>query len=81
MEVDSKNFGIALSKQSLQYPNYASAVNEGWSMYLPDAFTLNINDKLSNLVNNISSLPDARNGNITMLQAPYRNCYGSLTFC
>ena len=81
LEVDSKNFGIALSKQSLQYPNYASAVNEGWSMYLPDAFTLNINDKLSNLVNNISSLPDARNGNITMLQAPYRNCYGSLTFC
>ncbi|WP_213067223.1 hypothetical protein [Acinetobacter sp. CFCC 10889] len=81
LDVDSKSFGIALSKQAIKYPGYASSVNRGWSMYLQNAFTLNINDKLSNLVNNIASQPDARNGNITMLQSSYRNCYGSLTFC
>ena len=81
LDVNSNSFGIALSKQNIRYPGYSSYVTQGWSMYLQDAFTLNINDKLSNLVSNIGTSPNARNGDITLLAAPYRNCYGSLKFC
>lgn len=81
VDVNSNTFGIALSKQAIQYPGYVQSVPLGWSMYLQDAFTLEIKDKVSNLVQNIASSSNARDGNITMLQAPYRNCYGNLTFC
>jgi hypothetical protein len=79
--VNSNTFGIALSGQNLQYPDYAAAVSKGWSMYLQDAFTLNISDKVSSLVSNIASSSNARDGNITLLEQPYRNCYGNMTFC
>ncbi|RFC82252.1 hypothetical protein C9E89_017635 [Acinetobacter sichuanensis] len=81
LNVKSNTFGLALSKQAIQYPGYVQAVNAGWSMYIPNGFELNINQKTSSLVANIAGSADARNGNITMLEAPYRNCYGSLTFC
>ncbi|MFW2176086.1 hypothetical protein ACG95N_21610 [Acinetobacter guillouiae] len=81
IDVNSNTFGIALSAQNLQYPDYAAAVSKGWSMYLQDAFTLNISDKVSNLVSNIASSSNAKDGNITLLEQPYRNCYGSLKFC
>lgn len=79
--VNSNAFGLAISKQNIQYPGYAAAVNAGWSMYIPNGFTLNINEKTSSLVSNIASNSFARDGNITQLAAPYRNCYGNLTFC
>jgi len=81
IDVNSDTFGIALSSKDIQYPGYIAAVNKGWSMYLQDAFTLNISDKVSNLVSNIASSSNARDGNITLLEKPYRNCYGNLTFC
>ena len=81
IDVNSNTFGIALSAQDIQYPDYAAAVSKGWSMYLQDAFTLNISDKVSSLVNNIASSSNARDGNITLLEQPYRNCYGNLKFC
>lgn len=81
IDVNSNTFGIALSKQGIKYPGYAQAVPTGWSMYLQDAFTLNIEDKVSSLVHNIASTSNARDGNITLLEPAYRNCYGSLTFC
>ncbi|WP_151798759.1 hypothetical protein [Acinetobacter bereziniae] len=81
IDVNSNTFGIALSGQNLQYPDYAAAVSKGWSMYLQDAFTLNISDKVSSLVSNIASSSNARDGNITLLEQPYRNCYGNMTFC
>lgn len=81
IDIDSNTFGIALSSKDLLYPGYVAAAPRGWSMYLQDAFTLNINDKVSNLVKNIASNSNARDGNITLLEQPYRNCYGSLKFC
>ncbi len=76
-----ENAGIALSKELIKYPGYAEAVSRGWSMYLQDAFTLNIEDKVSNLVQNIAATPNAREGNITLLAPAYRNCYGEMKFC
>lgn len=81
IDVNSNTFGIALSKQGIKYPGYAQAVPTGWSMYLQDAFTLNIEDKVSSLVSNIASSSNARDGNVTFLEPAYRNCYGSLKFC
>ncbi|MDV2470094.1 hypothetical protein QR674_14005 [Acinetobacter chinensis] len=81
IDVDSDTFGIALSKELIKYPGYAEAVSRGWSMYLQDAFTLNIEDKVSNLVQNIAATPNAREGNITLLAPAYRNCYGEMKFC
>ena len=81
VDVNSNTFGIALSAQNLQYPDYVAPVTKGWSMYLQDAFALNIKDKVSALVSNIASSSAARDGNITLLEKPYRNCYGNLTFC
>lgn len=81
LDVDSDVFGFALSAQALRYPGYAQAVNRGWSMYAPDAFTLNIDDKVSSLVSNIATSSNARDGNITLLPQAYRNCWGNLTFC
>lgn len=97
LEVSSNLFGIAVSKEALQYPGYAAAVNRGWSMYIPNGFELDIIEPMatsygtlagnpvvtkSGIVRSITSPPyDARNGNAAFLQAPYRNCWGSLTFC
>lgn len=81
IDVNSNSFGIALSLQKIKYPDYDAFVEKGWSMYLKDAFTLNINDKVSGLVQNIASSPNARSGNVTMLEPSYRNCYGDLQFC
>lgn len=81
IDVNSNSFGIALSQQNIKYPDYDAAVPRGWSMYLKDAFTLGINDKVSSLVQNIASSPNARQGNITLLEPAYRNCYGNLKFC
>lgn len=80
LEVDSSIFGIALSKESLQYPGYVAAVSRGWSMYIPDGFTLNISDPTTRLVGNIVAGAGS-SGNIALLPAPYRNCWGNLTFC
>lgn len=80
IEVDSKVFGITLSKQALQYPGYDAAVSRGWAMYVPDGFTLNISQPTTRLVQNIVGGSGA-DGNIALLGQPYRNCYGSLKFC
>lgn len=81
VEVDSTTFGLALSKQDLQYPGFAAAVNRGWSMYLPDAFTLNISRPTTEFVSSITGSSAARDGNIVGLEAPFRNCWGNAHFC
>lgn len=81
LEVNSSVFGLALSKQVLRYPGFSADVGRGWSMYLPDAFTLNISDKTSTLVSNIANNSNARDGNIVGLEAPFRNCWGNARFC
>ena len=80
IDVNSNSFGIALSKQNIQYPGYDVAVNTGWSMYLKDAFTLSISEPTTRLVGNIAKGSGA-DGNIALLPTSYRNCYGSLKFC
>ena len=55
-------------------------MQKGWSMYLPNAFTLNISQPMSDFTNTILSGAAAQ-GNIVGLSAPYRNCWGTLTFC
>lgn len=83
LDVNSSLFGIALTSldQGIKYPGYAQAVNKGWSMYLQDAFTLNINDSLTSLMSNMVQNGNAAAGNITMLEPAYRNCFGNLKFC
>ena len=81
LEIDSTVFGITLSKESMQYPGFEAPVTRGWAMYIPDGFTLDISDKTAAFVQNIAGGSAARNGNIVGLPAPYRNCYGGLTFC
>lgn len=83
LDVDSNLFGIALTSLAggIQYPGYVAKVNKGWSMYLEDAFTLNITEKTSSLMSNMVSSPNAREGNITTLAPAYRNCFGDLKFC
>lgn len=80
LEVNSNLFGFALSNQPLQYPGYASAAPMGWSMYLENAFTLDISQPTTRLVANIMTGAAAA-GNIALLEPTYRNCYGSLKFC
>lgn len=79
-EVNSTLFGLSVQKASVLYPGYQQATNIGWGLYLPNAFTLNITDPTTLLVQNIVD-GDAQNGNITQLQPANVNCYGSLTFC
>ena len=82
LDVNSNLFGIALTAlDSIKYPGYADSVGKGWSMYLQDAFTLNINDSLTNLMSNMVQNGKAAAGNITTLAPAYRNCFGSLKFC
>lgn len=93
VNVNSAGFGLSLQSQDLQYPGYDQAVTRGWAMYLPDAFTLNINRPLATnynaggavtsegIIRNILSSSNARDGNIVGLEPPYRNCWGTLTFC
>lgn len=82
LDVNSNLFGIALTAlDSIKYPGYADTVGKGWSMYLQDAFTLNINDSLTNLMSNMVQNGKAAAGNITTLAPAYRNCFGSLKFC
>lgn len=82
LDVNSDKFGIALtSLASIKYPGYDSAVGKGWSMYLQDAFTLNITDSLTSLMSNMVQNGNAAAGNITTLAPAYRNCFGSSRFC
>lgn len=83
LDINSNLFGIALTSLSegIKYPGYADSVGKGWSMYLQDAFTLNINDSLTTLMSNIVQNGNAKAGNITTLAPAYRNCFGSLKFC
>lgn len=81
LEIDSDVFGITLSKQDMLYPGFVAPVTRGWGMYIPNGFTLDISDKTATFVQNISSSSEARDGNIVGLPAPFRNCYGTLTFC
>ncbi len=80
IDVNSNLFGLSFQNQAIRYPGYAGAVNRGWAMYLPDAFTLNISQPMSVFVNNILS-GSAAAGNIVGLPAPYLNCLGTLKFC
>lgn len=92
-DINSPLFGISLQKEAIQYPGYAAAVARGWSLYMPNAFTLNINRPVATqynaagaitqngLINDILQSSNARDGNIVGLEPSYRNCYGGLTFC
>lgn len=82
LNIDAGDFGLSVQKESLQYPGYAAAVPAGWGMHLKDAFTLQLTDLTSTFVKNIVAPGHpAANGNIVGLEAPYRNCWGTLTFC
>lgn len=82
LNINANDFGISVQKESIQYPGYAAAVPAGWGMHLKDAFTLQLTDLTSTFVKNIVAAGHpAANGNIVPLEAPYRNCWGTLTFC
>jgi hypothetical protein len=78
-DVNSSNFGLSFESQAVQWPGYVAAVNKGWALYMPNAFTLSINQPLSTFTNNIVS-GAASAGNIAQLAGPPQNCYGSYTF-
>ncbi|ATO21040.1 hypothetical protein BS636_08740 [Acinetobacter sp. LoGeW2-3] len=85
IDVDSNLFGIALTSlaEGIKYPGFAeqAKATQGWSMYLEDAFTININQPLTTLMSNIVQTGLAAQGNITMLEPAYRNCFGGHKFC
>ncbi|MFZ5755583.1 MAG: hypothetical protein ACOY3X_01615 [Pseudomonadota bacterium] len=78
--INSPDFGLSFQKQALSYPGYVAAMNTGWSMYLPNAFTLNVVRPASNFTSNITN-GNAYNGNIINLPPVYDNCWGAATFC
>jgi hypothetical protein len=92
-DVNSSSFGLSMQKQAIQYPGYLKEMPKGFALYLPDAFTLDINNPLSTrydasgnvtsqgILSNITQTSAARDGNIVGLDAAYNNCYGTLTFC
>ena len=92
LDINSPAFGISLQSMDIAYPGYyqydangvatttPAYMSKGWGMYLPNAFTLNISQPLDTFTANILG-GDAKIGNIVGLPAPYRNCYGGLTFC
>lgn len=84
--VNSSLFGLSFQKENVQYPGYAVPMQKGWSMYLPNAFTLNISSPTTILVNNIVNSTADTAGNITGLPANiggrvYDNCWGGSAFC
>lgn len=85
LNVNSPLFGISFQKENVRYPGYAVDMQKGWSMYLPDAFTLDIAQPLTNFVYGIST-GAAREGNIVQLTpaqggAVLDNCWGTPKFC
>lgn len=84
-QVNSSLFGLSFQKENVRYPGYATDMLKGWSMYLPDAFTLSISQPTSIFVSNIMSgaaaagnviaLPSGAGGNV------YDNCWGAAKFC
>lgn len=85
LDIDSSLFGIALTSLSdgIRFPGFANdaKATQGWSMYLEDAFTINIKQNLTTLFSNMVQTGLAKQGNITMLEPAYRNCFGNLKFC
>lgn len=80
VDVNSANFGFSFQKEAVQYPGYVAAMQRGWSMYLPDAFTLNVSRPATQFTHSILQ-GDAYEGNVIGLEPPYRNCWGSARFC
>ncbi|MCK0152557.1 hypothetical protein MWU49_02475 [Alcanivorax sp. S6407] len=81
VDVTSDDFGLSFQKEAVRYPGYTTAMLTGWSMYSPDAFTLNIDQATTTLMANILGSSAARDGNIIGLEPAYRNCWGSARFC
>lgn len=85
-DVNSPLFGLSFQKEAgVQYPGYAVPMDKGWSMYLPNAFTLSISQPTTQFVSNIMS-GGAKAGNIIQLPVGggrnvYDNCWGSAVFC
>lgn len=80
INISSEDFGLSFQSKEVRYPGYQVGMPVGWSMYAPDAFTLDISQPASVFVQNIVS-GQAAAGNIVGLEAPYRNCWGSARFC
>ncbi|WP_156107582.1 hypothetical protein [Alcanivorax nanhaiticus] len=81
IDVTSDDFGLSFQKEAVRYPGYTTAMLTGWSMYSPDAFTLNIDQATTTLMANILGSSAARDGDIIGLEPSYRNCWGSARFC
>lgn len=81
VDVNSNLFGLSFQKQSVAYPGYQEAMLTGWSMYAPDAFSLNVDQPTTELMTAITGNSNARDGNITTLGPSYRNCWGTARFC
>lgn len=85
-DVNSSLFGLSFQKEAgVQYPGYAVPMEKGWSMYLPNAFSLSISQPTSIFVSNIQNGAAAA-GNVIGLPAAaggrvYDNCWGASTFC
>ncbi|HET8731528.1 MAG TPA: hypothetical protein VFM34_10535, partial [Moraxellaceae bacterium] len=81
VDVNSSNFGLSFQKEAgIQYPDYTQVMNQGWSLNLPNAFTLNVSQPTVSFVSNILQ-GYARQGNIIGLPPSYVNCWGTATFC
>lgn len=80
VEVSSPLFGLSFQQKNVRYPGYAADMPVGWSMYLPDAFTLTVSQPTTRFVSNIAN-GNASAGYIIGLDPVFDNCWGSATFC
>lgn len=80
VDVDSPSFGLSFQKRNVQYPGYETAISQGWGMYLPEAFTLDVNRPVTEFTQSILG-GNAIAGNLVGLDPVYDNCWGSAQFC
>lgn len=80
VDINSPLFGLSMQEKEISYPGYVAPMPTGWSMYLPDAFTLEVSAPMTTFTQAILS-GDAIAGNLVGLDPVYDNCWGAASFC
>lgn len=96
VDVNTNALGLSFQREAVRYPGYALATNngtanpsddlgeavmqQGWSLYLPNAFFLPVSEPTAVFTNNIAN-GSAGRGDLVALDPAYDNCWGSATFC
>lgn len=80
VNINSSNLGLSFQKRQVMYPGQGETLEQGWSLFLPDAFTIDVNEPAAKFTDNIDSGRAGR-GDLVALPPVYDNCFGSAQFC